>query len=357
MKIIGTMLSRMIFFRFVAVLLGISLFVLTLEVVSFSKEILALDESSSSMVFRYILMRLPGTLATFLPMSFLLALLLSLTELSYRNEVTAIWASGVSPARLIVMLVPLSLVIGVFHYVLADRAIPVTAPTLRIWGIADYGDKRLKLGERDPIWMRSGNDILRAGKANADSTELRDVIIFRRDEQGELVSQIMAPFAKLGTASWELKDAVVVTQASAATTAMPILTYEGTLRPAAAGSRSGDPEEMTITDLSYFVANAGFGIRPTYVYETWWHKRLTPLFTGLLMTAICVPLASRFRRGGGLGVLFSAGVGLGFLYFIFDGLMVSAGELGFVVPWLAAWLPVLVFGTIAASLVLRSERT
>ena len=58
-------------------------------------------------------------LATFLPISLLLALLLTVTELSYRNEMTAIWSIGLSPLRMIGMLAPLALVIGIFHF--ADR--------------------------------------------------------------------------------------------------------------------------------------------------------------------------------------------------------------------------------------------
>jgi lipopolysaccharide export system permease protein len=57
-----------------------------------------------------------------------------------------------------------------------------------------------------------------------------------------------------------------------------------------------------------------------------------------------------------LGMLFALGVGLGFAFFILDGIAMSVGELGVVYPWLAAWLPVLVFGFIALYLLSRSER-
>ncbi len=134
------------------------------------------------------------------------------------------------------------------------------------------------------------------------------------------------------------------------------LVYSGAMKPAAAGARSGDPEEMSLADLSYFIENSGFGIRPAWVYETWWHKRLSLIFSALVMIAICIPLATRFRRGGGIGTMFAAGVGIGFLYFIVDGIALTMGELGFVVPWLAAWVPVLGFGALAAAITFRAER-
>ena len=350
------MLIRMIAVRFAAILVGVSIFVLSLEIVGYSTEILALRPGDSGIVAEYVLLRAPGTLATFLPISMLLALLLVLTELSYRNEITALWASGLSPARIVVMMLPLALVAGGLNFILSDRAIPAAAPTLREWGIGDYGKKKLKLGERDPIWMRAGSDILRAGSANADSTRLDDVMVFRRDASGILREQIFARQAVLDAGRWTLSGVLVYYRQNLPPNRLGTLVYSGAMKPAAAGARSGDPEEMSLADLSYFIGNSGFGIRPAWVYETWWHKRLSLFFSALVMIGICIPLATRFRRGGGIGAMFAAGVGIGFLYFVVDGIALTMGELGFVAPWLAAWMPVLGFGALAVAIGLRAER-
>lgn len=356
MNRIARMVSRMIVFRFVPILLGLCLFVITLEVVTYAKEILELSDDGLMMIAKYILARFPATLATFLPISLLLSLLLTVTELSYRNELTAIWSVGLSPSRLILTLGPLALVIGAIHFAIVDQAVPSAAPILRNWGIADYGEKKLKIGEKDPIWLRSGSDIMRAAGANRDATRLSDVVIFRRDTSGILLEQIFAESASLGPEGWVLQNVVVYSSGAEAPVRSTQLAYAGTMRAAEAGSRSGDPEEMTISDLSYFIANDGFGIRPTYVYQTWWHKRISLIFVSFIMVCLIIPLATRFRRGGGLGVLFAVGVGLGFSFFILDGIAVSIGELGAVWPWLAAWLPVLVFGALSLYLLAKSER-
>ncbi len=355
MKILAWMLTRMIAVRFFGILFGVSIFVLSLDVVAYAKEILALGSGGAGIVAEYMLLRSPSTLATFLPISMLLALLLVLTELSYRNEVPALWSAGLSPFRITVMLLPLGFLAGGLHFLLTDRAIPAAAPTLREWGVGDYGEKKLKIGERDPIWMRSGTDILRAGAANADSTSLEDVIIFRRDASGLLREQIFARQAVLDGDRWNLRDVIVYYRDNLPPDRLSALVYSGAMKPAAAGARSGDPEEMSLADLGYFIDNAGFGIRPAWVYETWWHKRLTLFFSALVMIAIAIPLATRFRRGGGIGALFAAGVGLGFIYFVADGIALTMGEMGFVTPWLAAWMPVIVFGAVAAAITLRAE--
>ena len=356
MKIIAWMLTRMLLVRFIFILFGISIFVITLDIVTYTKEILALRNGDVSAVFSYFLMRTPDTLSTFLPISVLIALLLVLSELSYRNEMPAIWSAGISPFRIVLMLLPFAIMTGGFHFLLNDQAVPRAAPILREWGIGDYGEKKLRAGgEREPIWMRAGRDILRAGSSNAQATELEDIIIFRRDETGLLREQIVAKHAVLNHNRWQLSNVLVYYRDNLPPSRLDQMIYSGSLRPAAAGARSGDPEEMSIGDLGYFIENSGFGIRPTWVYQTWWHKRLTFFVTALAMVALCIPLAVRFHRGGGIGIMFAVGIGLGFLFFIVDGIALTMGELGFVTPWFAAWSPVLGLAAVAGFISFRTE--
>jgi lipopolysaccharide export system permease protein len=355
MKTIGWMLTRMIISRFLLILFGVSVFVLSLDLITYINDVLALRGGSPTAVAEYFLFRAPGILSTFLPISVLLALLLTLTELSYRTEMVAIWASGFSPFRVMLMLVPIGLLLGGIHFLIADRAIPGAAPVLREWGIGDYSEKKLQLGEHDPIWMRAGTDILRADSADDKASRLEDVIIFRRDPDGLLREQIFANSAVLAGGRWTLENVIVYYRDNVAPSRLDRMIYSGAMKPAAAGARSGDPEEMSMGDLSYFIENAGFGIRPAWVYQTWWHKRLSLAVTSLLMIGLCIPLAVRFRRGGGIGVLFAVGVAAGFTYFIIDGISLTMGELGFVTPWLAAWMPVIAFSAVAVAIGLRTE--
>lgn len=294
-------------------------------------------------------------MSSFINISALLAMLLMLTELSTNSELVAIWASGVSQFRLVGLLAPVALLIGCVQFLINDQAVSLAAPTLHEWGIGDYGKKKLKVGEGDPIWMRSGNDILRAVSSNPQATELDEVTIFRRDPDGILLEQIEAGHAELREGRWELADVTIYYQDNLPPSRVNRLIYSGLLRPAAVGARSGDPEEMSILDLDYFIENAGFGIRPTQVYETWWHKRFTLFVTALLMVALAVPLAVRSRRGGGLGIMFAIGVALGFGFFILEGLTMTIGELGIMAPWMAAWMPIFIFAATAGMMAFRVE--
>ncbi len=78
------------------------------------------------------------------------------------------------------MLFPLALVIGGITFLIADQGVPRVTPELIDWGIGEYSSKKAGAGSGKAIWMRAGNDILRASGANADATELTDIIIFSR---------------------------------------------------------------------------------------------------------------------------------------------------------------------------------
>ncbi len=355
MTVIARLLTRMILVRFVVILLGISIFVLTLDILTNLDDILAYGEGDPWVVLRYAGLRLPQVASTFWNLSVLLAVLLTLVELGYRNEIVAIWAAGVSPLQILVMLLPLGILLGAAQFLLNDQANPRTARELRAWGVGDYATKKLQLGENAPIWMRAGNDILRAGRTNRKATALDDVTIFRRDEDGLLLEQIIARTARLVNGRWVLRDVYIYARDNVRPQKLDVLIYSGNLRMAATGARSGDPEEMTLSDLSYFIANAGFGIRPPYVYEAWWHKRISLFVLAWLVMAACVPLAARYRRGGVAGYVFGVGVAIGFGYFILDGLAMTVGELGLVPPWMAAWLPAAALGLVATALLVRAE--
>lgn len=355
MKHIGLMITRMVLMRFVIILIGISVFVITLEIISYVDDILELNDRHLSSLAEYAMLRAPGIVSTFIGMSTLLAILLTLSELSYRGELVPIWASGVSPLRVMIMLAPMAVILGALNFFINDKAVPMAEPVLHSWGIGEYGSKKLKVGENDPIWMRSDNDILRAVSSNAKSTELEGVTIFRRDTQGHLTEQIMATQANLKNGRWELHNVIIYYRANLKPSRLDKLIYSGAMRPAAAGARSGAPEEMSLAGLNYFIQNSGFGIRPAHVYETWWHKRVSLIFSALLMVVICVPLAVQFRRGGGIGMMFAVGILLGFIFFVFDGISLTLGELGVLAPWMAAWGPVLIFFGMGTYMTLRTE--
>ena len=70
----------------------------------------------------------------------------------------------------------------------------------------------------------------------------------------------------------------------------------------------------------------------------------------LLMVLLSVPLAHRFQRAGAITWMLVSGISLGFVFFVFDGMVLAMGEAGLLPPALAAWVPTLVMALIAQGL-------
>ncbi len=355
MSTIGRMLTRMILARFAVIVLGITLLVITLDVLANMDGILDKGGGAQVALLKYAALRFPSMLATFWIMSLLLAVVLTFIELGYRNEIVPIWAAGVSPGRVMLMLLPLGLLMAATHFALVDRIVPETTRALRAWGVGEYAARKMHGGDGAAVWMRAGRDILRAGQANEAADRLRDVIIFRRDARGLLVEQVFAREARREQGRWLMHDVVIYHADGTPPVRLPALVHAGELKLAATGLRLGDPEEMTLFDLKYFVDNLGFGLRPVQVYESWWHRRLATPLGVLFIMLVMVPLAARFRRGSIAAPLLVGGVAVGFGYFVFEGLALTIGELGLVPAWLAGWTPTALLAMLAVALLLRAE--
>ena len=112
---------------------------------------------------------------------------------------------------------------------------------------------------------------------------------------------------------------------------------------------------MSLRELHSFAANENVGSRPVYYYETWFNKRLALPIMTLIMLLLAAPVAQSLRRQGGAGLGFMIGVGMGFLYFIADGILQSLGESGMLPPLLAAWSSVILFAAIGITALIKIE--
>ena len=127
-------------------------------------------------------------------------------------------------------------------------------------------------------------------------------------------------------------------------------------------------EDHQRTGHAIFVAEAGDGRIVGWSALNRYHDRMGFRFTAEnsiyvaeesrgqgLGARLLEPLASRFRRGGGIGMFFIVGVGLGWGYFIVEGIAQTMGELGFVPPWMSIWVPVAALAALTTSLTLKAD--
>ena len=351
-SIIARYVGRLLLGRFAILLLGLAMLMMLLEFLADSDQVIASTDHPAHALALYMLLRLPAVLAELIPVAALLAGLVSFTELARHSELTAIYAGGMSKIRLAGAVLPVACLIGGFQFLIQDQAQPAASRQLRAWGVGDYNPEQ---GGTQETWLRQGDEILRIGTIDPDRAELRDLTIFRRDPDGNLIAKIQAARAVAEGDRWTLFDVARSDVAAASVSTAAREPWVSSLDAGDLGTLIARPSEMPVLELLRVLQRPELGSQPVYRYATWLHERLAAPVTTAMLLLLTVALARPPRGRATPGMLIAIGIGVGFLLWTFDSLVLNFGDLGLLPPVLAAWTPVPLIGAIALTIALHDH--
>lgn len=351
MRILDRYLARLFLGRFLLLLAGLTALIILLDLLANAEDVMDAAQSTSAGLLRYAGLRLPLITADVLPLSALLAALLTLSFLVRHHELVAMISAGLSQGRLALALLPAALLAALPQFWLEDQAVPSATSALRAWGVGEYGEA----GSTTMTWLRDGDQIIRIRYIAAEGTRLAGVTIFQRDRDGRLRARISAESAAYADSRWTLRSVQKLNVADGAVTAAESVAWQNRLEPARMAILSAEPNELSFAEMRALLDNAAAS-RPDYVYSTWLHRRAAAPVATLLLIFLAVPLAQRFQRQGGMALPMIAGIGIGFLYFVFEGLTLTVGEAGLLPAAVAGWAPPAALALVAASIAVQFER-
>lgn len=353
-SLLSRYLARLFLARLLVILLGLAALVLLLDLLANSDEIIEHGQGIAETLGRYSLLRLPGVLSQVIPISVLLATLTMLAGLARHSELVAIFASGVSHFRLILTLLPVVLLVAVVQFVIEDWALPPANAELRAWGVADFEDFAAK-DDQGRTWFRQGENFVRVREVSADSGDLTDIAIFRRDAEGRLVERIEAARARYADEIWVLEDVVRSKPDSTDRATQAHLVWRGAIESSVLHLLSVHPRELPWSQVVHLVEKSGYGNRPLYLYKVWLHKKVARPFATMVLVLLgiaAVQWVHPRRPAAGMLIL---GVGIGFVYWIFDEFVVTIGEAGLLPAMAAAWAPPIILSALASAVILRHD--
>jgi lipopolysaccharide export system permease protein len=352
-SILSRYIARMLLARTLILLAGLAALMVILAFLADGDQVIAASDSVWRPILRYTVLRLPEILAQMLPITAMLAGLLTFAELIRHSELTAMYAAGLSKPRLAAAMLPVALLIALVQFVIEDQAVPAAVGALRAWGIGDYGSA----GDEPAVsWLRHRDDIVRIRKFDAAARKLEGITIFRRDPEGNLIAEIEAAGANYEDGAWRLRAVTRSWVGSGAVEHEDRLSWAGDLDPSLLAAVIAHPRETPLRQLLQVNRAPGLGTQPSYRYKLWQQERLAAPVTTIAMILVVVALARPSSGRAAQGWLIAMGVAVGFLCWTFDGLVLAIGDLGLVPPARAAWTPLLVFTATAASIMLHQER-
>ncbi|HMP73453.1 MAG TPA: LptF/LptG family permease [Kiritimatiellia bacterium] len=302
------------------------------------------------LVFRYYLTLIPSVLTRIVPISILLAVLYSLSSLTKNNELTAMRASGVSLTRLMVPFMAVGLLISIGVAIIHETV----APDAAYWC-----HKFVREQTRDDETVHVAHHIAMINDA-ADRTwfinrfDTRDfsmegIEYIQRREDNTEAAKVSARSAKWMDGYWIFTD--MVTQnydREGNPRGAPVFTPVREMsdlneQPSDIMGIIKEPEFMSSRELlRYIRVNTQFPPETVNKYLVDLHFRLSQPWTCLIVTLLGIPFGSQTGRKGAM-VGISLSIGLFFSYYALINFGLFLGKEGRLDPWVAGWLPNLIF--------------
>ncbi|NJC34214.1 lipopolysaccharide export system permease protein [Sphingomonas jejuensis] len=358
-RTVSIYMARLFLVRSLAVLGGLVLILMALDLLGESGRILAQPGNGQAEVVRYVFLRIPQIVDRFLPFAILLGTLITLATLNQNSEVISLKASGMSAHQILAPLVLASLGVALFAFVFHERIVTRSNAALTAWQAARYGPVPDGSGSLSNVWARDGNDLVfaTAVAGRGADTRLTGVTLYQRGTNGGMEQIIEAEAARPapnGT-GWLLTNASLFEVQSGTERAIGSAVVATGVRPDQFTLARVDADALPFTQLSTAIEDLEEAGRPTNEVRTgWWHKFSGPL-SSVLMPFLGAVAGFGLARSGKLLVRSVIGMALGFTYFVADNFALAMGNLGAYPPFLAAWAPFVLFFLIGQTVLFRTE--
>lgn len=315
----------------------------------------------------------PGFFVMVLPITLLLALLYALTHHAKHHELTALRAAGVGLWRLCLPYFAVGLAAGGIHFVLNEWAVPRSAE----WSeeilsrhTGDSSQTKVKTRFAKVGFRIHANRIWQVGEYDAASKTMVNPNVTWTLPDGSWRS-LQADRAEHTNGFWVFYNVQMFSQSglrgnltpSFTTNVMAMPEFDETPRQIlsdiklsdAQALRSSHSADIPLKELrEYLRLHSNLPAADKNLYYTKYYARLTAPWTCLVVVLIAIPFgAPSGRRNLFFGV--AGSIFICFSYFVLQQVSLAFGMNGQLSPWLAAWLPNLLFSVAGTILIFRTR--
>ena len=314
------------------------------------------NASLRDIVFDYYLNFIPYYTNLFSPLFVFLAVIFFTSKMANNSEVIAILSNGIGFKRLMKPYMISALVIAVFTFVFGSYLIPPANAT-RIEFENTYIDPRKKkTGDRDIQFKVGPGTIVYFGNFDMSSKTGYNFSMDHFDSL-QLVSRLTAQSIRYDSAyQWSISNYQIrdfdglketITQGSVIDTTLQIVPNDFIIA-------NSDHQMMTSPQLRHYVKSQkerGMGNIQSFQIE--YHSRIASVFFAFILTIIGASLSARKVKGG-MGLNIGIGLVLSMAYILFMTVSSTFAVKGGMSPFVAAWIPNIIFVGIALYLYKRA---
>ncbi|HET9354018.1 MAG TPA: LptF/LptG family permease, partial [Sphingomicrobium sp.] len=236
--------AKLFLTRSLAVLVALVLVLMTLDLLGESGKILRVQGNGEAELWRYVWLRIPILVSRFLPFSVLLGALIAFVGLNQSSEVVSMKAAGLSAHQILAPMVVASLGVAIALFAFNELVVVKSARTINAWSDADYEPIPPDSGILSNVWIRDGNDLVKAKLVGGrgEATQLRGISIFER-EGGAIARVIEAERATYASGAWKLENVRTYDSQMNIVMRQPEMTALGGVEPTRFTLAKVDPNE------------------------------------------------------------------------------------------------------------------
>src|SRR2546430_402789 len=305
-----------------------------------------------ALVARYYGTQLPQVFIILLPVSLLLSLLFALGRMSRANEIVSMLTAGVSLPRVLLPLIGMGLLTVAASMALNYSLAPHSELARKSF-LSEAQSRPGRYIQGQIFRNRTDSRTWFIQNFLPRSTTFNNVQVLQQDANDNIVTNYIAARAYYHseTKTWELENAKVVHYDPSGNIVdeqiFPSLKIEHwSETPFRLGSANERAEFLSLPELrEYLRFNADFPATLLAPFRTHLQYRLALPWTCFVVVCIAAPLGIGYSRRGVLSSV-AAAVFLVFSMNFLVHLFLALGEGDRVSPWVAAWMPNLLFAAI-----------
>lgn len=347
-RFLPVFLGSIFFFALVLVLVD-----LLMNLWSFiSQEVAPMD------IVRVMVLYIPKTLSFSLPLSILFAVSYTLSDLYAKNELTAIFASGVSLFQFTLPLLLLSLVLSFGLFVFEDKVVvPTYAKKTELQDSLLNKTQSLN-NDRIVIIAKQGHIVYKADYYNDSQQQLSGLFVIFRDENMELQKILRCNNAVWKETYWECSNALEYVVEGEFMNSSPVsqeTMHLLTEPPETFRNNTVDVETVSVAEAKSYIARLRRAGLPVAEATSQYYKKFSFPLIVFIVVFLSIGLSGKTRKNVlliSLVLCIMAAV----LFYVSQMVTMLLAQFGYVSPFVGAWFPVILF-VILSIVLLKFART
>jgi lipopolysaccharide export system permease protein len=312
------------------------------------------------LILIHLLSNMPLWLMQALPIATLLALLFSLGDLSKNNEIMAIKSAGINIWRIIILFFIMGFVIGTGDFAVKEFIIPKTSSYNEVIEKEKIQNEKINIKTEfsNLIVPVLNNTRVTIDYLNIEENIMKNIAIEKFSDKFKIECLILAKTGIWENDSWLLKNGVIRNFNADFWNETYFEQYNSNIH--------AKPEDIAIQDVNYATMSMpalkkyinqlrAFG--QTAVKERIiLNMRFATIFSYIIIMMIGIPFAIGFENKLNKILSFTLAMIAAFIYWGTQAITKSLGENLILSPFIAAWLPNLIFSAIGGYLLVKVKK-